>query len=147
MEPNEACKNPSETSEQEVEGIYENSDPTETPEAGVCIDAMLLSGFKDEELIYTSHRTSKTLCDAEGSCATAGHMVEWKGAGMMMKTYCETFVVGGCDERVIRVNSPKWYRGRRVRSKTVDLHFTAIAAKYETRAEELALSTAIRLGM
>ena len=66
------------------------------------------------------------------------------GSAMMMKRYC-TLV--HCEKRIMKVNSPKLQTGLRVSSKTEDLEYTAFAARYETRAEELILSTAVHIGM
>lgn len=115
-------------------------------EAGdpACIDASALSGLDSRELVFKNHVMKRVLCDAYGSCATAGHMVAYKGIGMMMKSYC---TIVSCVEDTLEVNSPKLRRGIRIASKTEDLHFTAFAARYETQIEEMAMATAVRVGL
>ena len=63
---------------------------------------------------------------------------------MMMKKYCER---AGCEERVMEVNSLRYKKGMRVASKTDGLEYTVFAARYETRAEEAVLATAVRMGL
>lgn len=114
-------------------------------ETVVCVDAEALQHLSRRELVYEEHRRSKVLCDLQGSCATAGHMVRYEGTAMMMKSYCT--LVGGCEEKVAWVNSPRYRVGLVVRSKTEGLVYTAFAARYETRAEEALLSTAVHVGL
>lgn len=132
------------------------SDATPTPEpaqstteadaddGSVCIDAEALSGFERRQLVFEQHQRGKVLCDEFGSCATAGHIVVYNGWAMMMKRYCGMVE---CEQRVMDVNSPKLRTALRVRSKTDGLEFTAFAARYATRAEELVLSTAVHVGL
>lgn len=119
---------------------------TPSPEAttNVCVDANALEHLESEELVFSTHYLAKVLCDANNSCATAGHMVELRGRVMMMKTYCANV---GCTEREMLVNSPKYQRGRRVKSNTEGLRYTALAARYSSRAEEIVLIAATRIGM
>lgn len=63
---------------------------------------------------------------------------------MMMRTYCESV---RCEEAVLKVNSPAYRRKVRIPSRTKGLEFTAFAARYETRAEELAIRVAVKLGL
>ncbi|KAI0564441.1 hypothetical protein FGB62_25g053 [Gracilaria domingensis] len=110
----------------------------------VCIAARYLAHLSPTELLYKKHFSSRVLCDAFGSCATAGHIVRYRGKAMMMKTYCAH--VGGCSPRVMKVNSPRYRRALDVPSDTPDLSFTAFAARHGTKAEEYILGTAIRMG-
>lgn len=109
----------------------------------VCIDAEALRHLQPGELVYASHMMARVMCDESGSCATAGHMVKYKGVGMMMRKYC-TLV--GCVQRVMAVNSPRYKVGLRVRSRTAGLEYTALAARYESLVEERVLSSVVRLG-
>lgn len=116
-------------------------EPTEEP---ICIDAEALSSFKADELVFPTHRRTAVLCDASNSCATPGHMVFYQGRGMMMRSYCE---MAGCSRSVKAVNSPKFKRALRMESRTDGLHFTAFAARFETRAEEYVLKMVVHIGM
>lgn len=137
---------------------------------GVCMDARLLMHLSQEDLVYTRGKEPRavTLCDTRGSCATPGHMVTWHGKAMTMKTWCLHHASGGgvdgekeeegggCVRRVMKVNSPRVSGGgmmggrqwqRRVRTKTMDLEFTALAARYGTAVEEGLLRLLVRLGV
>lgn len=124
--------------------------PAVTPSPGsgsrnaVCVDAAALAGMKRDKLVFAEHRLAEVLCDGNGSCATAGHMVVFEGRTMMMRTYCAAM---GCTKRKILVNSPKYQLQLRVPSKTEGLFYTAFAARYATRMEEVALKTAVHAGL
>ena len=109
----------------------------------VCVATKHLKGFGDKELVFETHQRAAVLCDEHGSCATPGHMVVWKGQGMMMRRYCESV---GCVPRVMMVNSPRLRRRVGVPSESEGLTFSAFAARYETTAEEVILSGIIRAG-
>ena len=111
---------------------------------GVCVASKHLGGFEDKELVFETHKRAAVLCDERGNCATPGHMVVWKGQGMMMRRYCGYV---GCVPRVMMVNSPKWRRNMAVPSESEGLTFSAFAARYETKAEEVVLSAFIRAGV
>lgn len=111
----------------------------------VCVDARALAHLPRDALVYEEHRKARVLCDVRGACATAGHMVRFEGRAMMMRSYCA--VVGGCVERVMRVNSPRYRRGLVVKSRTEGLVFTAFAARYGTKVEEGVLATAVHVGL
>lgn len=128
-------------------GLFPKDGECGDPPDGVCVDADLLEEAGVKDFVFESHRMARVLCDEMGSCATAGHMVEWKGVGMMMKTYCEKEMGGRCKEKVLGVNSPKWMKGRRIASRTKGLKFTAIAARWESQMEEIVLKMGIRMGM
>lgn len=130
--------NPSPT---DGESGNENDDESDSD---VCIDARSLQHLRPEELVFKEHRIAHVVCDATQSCATPGHVVVYRGQSMMMRSYCDLVV---CSKKVMHVNSPRFGRRVRVPSKTQDLEFTAFAARYETRAEELLLSVAIRAGL
>ncbi|CDF34136.1 unnamed protein product [Chondrus crispus] len=110
----------------------------------VCIDANALKHVAPRELIFESHRWARVLCDEYGSCATAGHMVKSEGKAMMMGTFCRYV---GCVEKAMMVNSPKYRRGASIRSKTKGLVYTAFAARYQSRVEELIIAAAVRWGL
>lgn len=107
----------------------------------VCVDAEALEGM---EVVFERDVKAGVLCDEFGSCATEGHIVAYKGIAMMMKSYCE---IVGCVRKVLLVNSPVRRRGLRVKSRTEGLEYTAFAARFGTRVEELILTTAVRIGM
>lgn len=65
---------------------------------------------------------------------------------MIMRRYCEE-VVGRCEKRVMEVNSPRYKRKRRVKSRTEGLEYTVFAARYDTRAEEAVIAAAVRVGV
>lgn len=121
-----------------------------SPEPGqdedpACIDAEALTHFESHHLVYPRHQVRPVLCDSHGSCATPGHIVVYQEKAMMMASYCE---IVSCSENVIPVNSPRFMKRRlRIASRTDGLQFTAFAAKYQTVAEEIALSAAVRIGL
>lgn len=109
----------------------------------VCVAIHHLEHLHGDDLIYEKHHLSRVFCDVNNSCATHGHMVLWEGKQMMMKSYCD---IVGCKETVMKVNSPKYQIGRVVASKTDGLVFSALAARYGSRVEEVALGALIRMG-
>lgn len=109
----------------------------------VCIGSHSLGHISREELVFEKDVVAHVLCDVDGSCATAGHMVVYKGRGMMMKSYCE---LTSCVRKVMKVNSPKYRPRLTVQSLSKDLVFTALAARFQTRAEEGVLSAVVRFG-
>lgn len=127
-----------------------DSEPSESPDDDnvetVCIDASAIDHLPREELVFRKHVLARVLCDPNDSCATPGHMVTFRGRAMRMSTYCRVASVK-CRKDQMYVNSPRYRRGIRVKSRTEGLVFTALAARYETRAEELVLAGAVRLGM
>lgn len=64
---------------------------------------------------------------------------------MMMSSYCN--LVGNCSKRVMKVNSPTMSRKLRLSTKTDDLHFTALASRYQTVVEERFLSALVRMSV
>lgn len=118
-----------------------DGDPTEDP---ICVDAKLLSHLTADQLVFPKHRRTSVLCDSFGSCATPGHVVVHNGRPMMMKSYC---AVAGCTRTVKLVNSPRLSRGIRVPTLTKNLDFTALAARYESRAEETVLKALVHMGV
>lgn len=119
-------------------------EPADVPEKAGCVEVALLKAFQSRHLVYERHMLREVLCDNEGSCATRGHVVTWRGQAMRMQSYCQLV---RCVRRVAQVNSPRWRKGLRVKSRTDGLLFTAFAARYETRAEEVALSLLVRIGL
>lgn len=119
-------------------------DSTQASPEPICIDAEALADMTSSQLVFKSARRASVLCDANNSCATAGHMVTWQGQTMMMQTYCALHV--SCVRRVKSVNSPRMQRGLRVRSRTDGLLFTALAARYESKVEEVVLRNVVSLG-
>lgn len=107
-----------------------------------CVDVALLPPA--HPLVYHEHRKRPVLCDRAGSCATPGHVVVWRGTPMMMRTYC---ALVPCNNDRRWVNSPRWSRALRIHAPTSGLQFTAFAARYQSGAEERALSLAVRLGL
>lgn len=113
----------------------------------MCIAVSSLSQMDSSQLVYQSHRTAGVLCDEHDNCATPGHIVEYRGRLMMMKTYCSMKDISGCAKRVRKVNSPKMAMGLRVASNLGDLRFTALAARFETKAEESVFNSLTRFGI
>lgn len=104
---------------------------------GVCVDIGLLEDIGEKDRVYGGRGIKAwVLCDGNGSCASAGHMVEWRGRVMRMGRYCDEV---GCMKEVRWVDSPKWRRRWRGKTRTEELVMTALAARWETRAEELLL--------
>lgn len=122
------------------------------PDDPVCIAASALSHLPPSDLVFPVHRQATVLCDTHGSCATAGHMIDFHGSPMMMSTYCRRFASTPCTHRVMLVNSPRIcthnIRTRRLRiaSKTPGLQFTALAARYASTFEEVLVSIVLHLG-
>ena len=110
----------------------------------LCVGVHLLQHLDRKELAYETDEIGDVLCDSENSCATPEHIVIWRGIGMMMARYCEEV---GCVRRRMKVNSPKYRRGLVVPSRTNGLVMSAFVARYGTRAEELVLGAAIRVGL
>lgn len=111
----------------------------------VCIAVHLLAHIPDSSLLYDEPQTARVLCDANGSCATGGHIVKFQRSPMMMSSYCKR--ISGCVERIMWVNSPTYQRGLEVPSRSPNLTFTSFAARYETKAEELILQAAVHAGL
>ena len=116
----------------------------EQPEEEGCIAFHHLERFNPADLVYKLDRLKTVYCDVWNNCATSGHMVLFKGSVMMMKSYC---AVVHCERRVMEVNSPKYVRHLTVDSHWDKLKFTALAARFETIAEEKILQTAYRMGL
>lgn len=114
-------------------------------ENSICVAVSSLNGLQPSKLVYAKHRKAVVLCDNFDNCATPGHIVEYKGQAMMMKSYCG--LVKQCIRRMKLVNSIRMEAGLRVESKSSDLKFTAFSARYGTIVEETILGHIIRLGM
>ena len=112
----------------------------------VCIAVHHLDeeAVAEEDRVFVTDFTAKVLCDHMESCATPGHMVVWKYRAMMMKSYCE---IVGCEKKIMKVNSPKYRRQVRIRSRSKGLLITAFAAKWATPTEERAFTGLIRMGL
>lgn len=113
-------------------------------DGNTCIDAQALAHLPESSLAWTKHAWATVLCDAEGSCATEGHIVQFEGVAMRMASYCEG---RGCVEKRMLVNSPKYARGMRLLSRTQGLTYTAFAARYGTKVEEVLIAVALRAGL
>lgn len=122
----------------------ENVTMTEEPNE-MCVDVDALMHLPMSELVYTTSRRAAVLCDESGSCATMGHMIEWQGVAMMMKTYCERHAK--CQRSVRAVNSPRMHRKLRIASRTVGLLYTPFAARFATLLEERVLQKIVHLGI
>lgn len=110
----------------------------------LCIGAHLLRHLSRDELVFATDEVAEVLCDMQHSCATPGHMVVWRGMAMMMARYCDE---ANCVKQAMKVNSPRYRRGAVVESRTEGLVFSVLAARYGTRAEEMVLGAAIRIGL
>lgn len=134
----------------ESEGIQgvagtDGSDPSPSPESqAACIALHHLQHLPVERLVFPTHVRARVLCDPHQNCATPGHVVQFDGRPMMMKSYC-TLVT--CTTSVRLVNSPKYERRVRISSRSSRLVFTAFAARYESGVEERLLSAAVRMGL
>lgn len=117
--------------------------PSPTPPP--CIDVGLLGHLRASELVFSKAVRADVLCDAMGSCATAGHIVTYRGRAMLMRRYCDMVEVS-CSQEERLVNSPRMRRAVRVRSSTEELEFTALAAKWGSVVEEMALRAIVRMG-
>ncbi|KAI0563328.1 hypothetical protein FGB62_42g31 [Gracilaria domingensis] len=130
-----------------IQGVGASSElePSVSPQSETsCIGVHHLQHMSAAQLMYDNHVRAKVLCDEHGSCATAGHMVRFDGRAMMMKSYC---MLVECESTVELVNSPKYARKVSVPSRSPRLHFTAFAARYGSRAEEMLLRAAVRVGL
>lgn len=128
----------------ELEDGSEGDGATDEPEDEICIGVHHLSHMTYKELVYSTHRVARVLCDKQDSCATPGHIVLYRGEAMMMRKYC---TITRCVQKIMRVNSPRYSRAARVDSHTQDLRFTAFAARYESAAEERLLGAFVRIGL
>lgn len=122
----------------------ETQEPTDAP--GVCIAADALVGLDALDMVFAENRRAGVLCDQFDSCATPGHMVEFRGRAMGMKDYCAKDGIH-CVKRTKLVNSPKMKMGLRIQSKSTHLMFTAFSASKETWLETRILAALLRLGV
>lgn len=127
-----------------LESTSEEAASSDETGSEVCVDARALTHLRREELVFEKDSIARVLCDSDGSCATKGHMVIFRGQAMIMGGYC---AMVGCSVHVMRVNSPRYRLGARLTSRTERLQYTALAARYATRAEEMVLQSVIRAGM
>lgn len=111
----------------------------------ICVDVILLQHLDMDEMIFERHQQTTVLCDEHNSCATFGHIVMFYDVPMMMKTYCSQ-LPNGCVKRVRYVNSPRMMSRMRITTRTEQLVFTPLSAKYQSRTEEMLLSAIVRLG-
>lgn len=128
----------------------------------VCVAARQLRHLPRSALLYARHRLATVLCDAHGSCATPGHIIVHAGVAQTMATYCRLRLPmparatageagrvdggggGGCERRVMWVNSLKMRAQLRVPSDSPDMQFTAFAARFGTPVEEAILAMLLR---
>lgn len=115
-----------------------------TSTSAVCIDAKLVEASGHQQ-VYETHRVAEVLCDTSGSCATAGHIVVFNGKTMMMSKYCMQ-AADGCQRRTMEVNSPQMGSNVRVKTHTIGLEMTALAARFCTRMEEVILRAFVHFG-
>lgn len=112
-----------------------------------CIAVEELEPHTHLKLVFKEHRRGSVLCDGSGSCASAGHIVQYDNEFMSMNSYCARHAEGGCRKTVRMVNSPRMSRGLRVPSRTDKLQYTALSARYETPMEERLLTFVLRCGL
>ena len=112
-------------------------------EACVAVHHLNEEGIIKSQRVFDADRLAVVLCDENNSCATPGHMVSFRGKGMMMRSYCKLIE---CTQSIMRVNSPIHSRKMRVTSRSEGLVFTAFAAKWVTAFEERVLWGLIRMG-
>eukprot|EP00737_Agarophyton_chilense_P002610 gb/GEZJ01002986.1/.p1 GENE.gb/GEZJ01002986.1/~~gb/GEZJ01002986.1/.p1 ORF type:complete len:448 (-),score=10.61 gb/GEZJ01002986.1/:956-2299(-) len=113
-------------------------------ESWVCISVLHLSHFHESDLVYSTHRQARVLCDSRNNCATAGHIVIYRRIPMMMSSYCSEV---RCTEKTMEVNSPKYKSARKIRSNSENLMFTSFAARYNSIVEEKLLRIIIKMGL
>lgn len=119
---------------------------------GICIASSHLSAARlpQSSLLFPAPGVSATvLCDSHGSCATPGHIVIFRSFPLSMHTYCSVYAsYARCSPRPATiVNSPSYTMGWRLNSdSTRGLVFTALAARYGTRMEEIILGVLVRAG-
>lgn len=113
--------------------------------ASICIAVDALASLPHHSLVYKQHYRALVLCDPNNSCATPGHVVIYKNVAMMMSTYCT--LRNDCKLKKSIVNSPKFKPSLRIESRTNDLVYTALSARYVSAFEEFLLSAIIRLGL
>ncbi|KAI0560138.1 hypothetical protein FGB62_124g021 [Gracilaria domingensis] len=116
----------------------------EVENTDVCISSHHLTALSPEEVMYPKNRLARVLCDENNSCATPGHIVKYEDKPMMMRRYCELVE---CSEKVHQVNSPRYVRGKLLKSNSGGLMFTALAARYGSGLEEAVLAFALRFGV
>lgn len=119
-----------------------NVDITPTPTPLACIAISSLGDLQPSELVFSIHRQATVLCANLNNCATPGHMVEYKGIPMMMRSYCKISL--DCITKVRLVNSPRMSVGLRLSSNSENLTFTALSAQHETKLEESVLHGLLR---
>lgn len=121
--------------------------PPANPEPEPCIAIDALEHMHRDSLVFSEHLRSSVLCDRFGSCASAGHIVQFHDRFMTMSTYCRSHVENGCLKTVRLVNSPRMSKGLRIPSRTDHLQFTALSARYNSRVEERLLTFALHFGL
>lgn len=123
----------------------DDEEMSEESEERTCVEALALGHMSPQELVYEKHMMAHVLCDVNGSCATPGHIIVFNEAPMMMRTYCE--LLGGCEKKISKVNSPRYRKAMRVPSRTEGLEYTAFASRYGTVAEEAVIRFAVHVGL
>lgn len=131
---------------QSLSSENDENEETKDDNGGICIAMKELRHLDRDDLVFKKDQHAHVLCDVFGSCATAGHIVEFDGVTMMMRSYCD-IVKEGCERWRMKVNSPKLKWKRRIRSRSPRLEYTALAARYETNVEERILRVVSRFGL
>lgn len=72
----------------------------------VCIPMDALERYDTPSLIFDVQKRASVFCDWHENCATAGHMVVYKGVTMSMSSCCKLKAIF-CVRRVKLVNNPK----------------------------------------
>ncbi|PXF41900.1 hypothetical protein BWQ96_08352 [Gracilariopsis chorda] len=145
--PEEPVEIPQFSESEGIQGVagIEEFEPSASPKSeSSCIAVQHLQHVPSEQLLFSTHVRARVLCDRHQNCATPGHVVQFDGRPMMMKSYC-TLVT--CKPSVRLVNSPKYERRARIPSRSSRLVFTALAARFESDIEEKLLSIAVRIGL
>lgn len=126
--------------------------PSATAEqTSTCIDLRHLHSLSHRECVFASDKLTEVLCDGHDSCATRGHMVEFRGRPMSMRRYCTVLKRQGDGDGYVtnmRWGNSLWIRqGRRIQSGKDGLEFTALSARCGNRAKEMLLGDMVRFGM
>lgn len=116
----------------------------EPSNGGACVAVKHLGTLERNELLFATHRTMKVLCDEKLNCATAGHIVVYRGIPLSMKRYCRQ---KGCSTKIMKVNSPRYVRGLRIISYSEELEMTTFSARFETSVEEALLVGLVWIGL
>lgn len=119
----------------------EKNDENSNSDACIAVESIRIPR---EMFVNSRHVPARVLCDENRSCATKGHIVQFRGKPMMMQTYC---LKVGCSDALMYVNTPRYTSYNKFPSKTKGLLFTTFAARYNSLIEEFLLRIAVHMGL